>query len=109
MSKLSDWLTKNKVDPRRVVAFSRDLEAHRPEDRKLKSLRAKVKGGTASDEDKEKAKQKPRSGKPVSAPTLDRAIRGQTVPGPAKTRIVRAVNAILSQKKKSEVQLKDLF
>ena len=109
MSKLSDWMTKNKVDARRVVAISKDLEGHRREDRALKALRAKVKAGKAGDDEKEKAKQKPRSGKPVSTPTLEKAMRGATIPGPAKTRIIRAVNAILTQKKKGEVQLKDLF
>ena len=110
MSKLSDWLKKNKVDARRVISVSRSLEALQPEDRKQKALRAKVKGGQASDEEKEKAKTKPRSGRPVSPPTMSRAIAGQTIPGPAKTRIVRAINAILEVKKKgTTVQLKELF
>lgn len=109
MSKLSDWMTKNKIDSRRVIAVSKDLEALRPEDRALKSLRAKVKAGKAGDDEKEKAKVKPRSGKPVTSPTIERALEGKSIPGPAKTRIVRAVNAILTTKKKGEVQLKDLF
>ena len=109
MSKLSDFMKKNKLDARRLMAFSRQLEGLQPEDRKQKALRAKVKGGTASDEEKEKAKTKPRSGRPVTPPMLDRALKGESVPGPAKTRILRAVNAILETKKQSAVQLKELF
>jgi hypothetical protein len=109
VSKLSDFLKKNKMDARRLISVSKGLEALQVEDRKQKSLRAKVKGGKASDEEKEKAKAKPRSGKAVTPPTLDRALKGETVPGPAKTRILRAVNSILETKKKTAVALKELF
>jgi hypothetical protein len=109
MSKLSDWMKKNKMDARRLISVSRSLEGLQPEDRKQKALRAKVKGGAATDEEKEKAKTKPRSGRPVTPPMLARALQGTTVPGPAKTRILRAVNAILETKKKTAVQLKELF
>ena len=109
MSKLSDWMTKNKIDPRRLMATSRSLEALRREDRAQKMVRAKAKGPTATDDLKEKAKTKPRSGRPVSPPTIAKAMSGGAVPGPAKTRILRAVNALLATKKKSEVTLKDLF
>lgn len=112
MSKLADFLTKNKVDTRRLLAVSRKLEALRPEDTAQKSLRAKVKAGGAdlSDEQKAQAKAKPRSGRPLTPPTLNAALAGDTVPGPAKTRIVKAVNAIVSTKKGAkEATLRDLF
>ena len=108
MSKLADTLKKNKVDPRRVIAVSKTLEGLTVEDRAIKLLKAKAKGGD------EKAKaavtdKEVRSGKAVTPPTLNAALAGETINGPAKTRILRAVNQILTTKKQSAVTLKDLF
>jgi hypothetical protein len=107
MSKLSDYLQQQKIDPRRVIVASRDLEQLRPEDRAVRLAKKRVKGGDESA--KEAAEKERRSGRPVSQPTMDRALSGGAVSGAAKTRIVRAVNAVLAQKKKSEVALRDLF
>jgi hypothetical protein len=107
MSKLSDYLTQQKIDPRRVLVASRDLEKLRREDRAVRLAKKRVKGGDESA--KEAAEKERRSGRPVSRPTLDRALHGGAVSGAAKTRIVRAVNAVLAQKKKTEVALRDLF
>ena len=52
---------------------------------------------------------KPRSGRALTAPMMARALEGQAVPGPVKTRIVRAVNSLLSAKKKAEIKLHDVF
>ena|ERR1700742_2421749 len=107
MSKLNDYLQKEKIDPRRVLIASQELEALRPEDRKTKLAKKRAKGGDEAA--KEAAASKPRSGRPVSRPTLDRALAGQPVSGAAKTRVLRALNAVLKQKKKSEVAIRDLF
>jgi hypothetical protein len=111
MTKLSDFLKKQKIDARRVLAASRDLEQLRPEDRKIKLAKKAAKAGddAAKEAVKETAAKKPRSGRPVSAPALARALAGGAVPGAAKTRIVRAVNVVLTTKKKNEVALRDLF
>jgi hypothetical protein len=109
MSKLSDTLKNQGISTRQLTAASRLLERLGPEDRVIRLAKARVRGGTATDAEKETAGKKPRSGKPVSAPTLEKALRGDRVSGSTKTRIVRAVNRILQQKKKSELQLKDLF
>jgi hypothetical protein len=45
----------------------------------------------------------------VSQPTLDAALAGEAVNGPSKTRILRAVNTILTTKKAPAATLKDLF
>lgn len=111
MTKLSDFLKKQKIDSRRVLVASRDIEQLRREDRviKLAKHRAKSDDEAAKEAAKEAAAKKPRSGRPVSLPTLARAIEGGSLSGAAKTRIVRAVNAVLTTKKKSEVTLRDLF
>ena len=107
MSKLQDYLKNQNIDPRRVLAASHALEALRPEDRVTRLAKRRAKAGEESA--KEAAAKKPRSGKPLSRPTLDRAIAGQSVSGSAKTRIVRALNVLLGQKKKGEAALRDLF
>jgi hypothetical protein len=107
MSKLSDYLQQQKIDPRRLLVASKDLEQLRPEDRATRLAKKRLKGGDEAA--KEAAEKERRSGRPVSRPTLDRALSGGTVSPAAKSRIVRAVNAVLTQKKKGEVALRDLF
>ena len=111
MSKLSDFLKTKKIDPRRVLVASAAIENLKVEDRKLRLKKKQIKAGgkDVSDEDKALATKKPRSGKPVSAPTLAAALKGESILGPAKTRTLRAVNYLLQQKKQPEVTLKDLF
>lgn len=106
MSKLSDYLKKYKVDPRRLLPASKKLEALQPEDRAIRLAR-KVKD--ADDKTKELAAKKRRSGRPVSGPMLRRALAGQAVPRRARARIVRAVNAVLAHKTKTEAKPTDLF
>jgi hypothetical protein len=111
MSKLQDYLKQQKIDPRRLLAASHKLEASRPEDRVTRLAKKRAKGGDESA--KEAAAKKPaHSGKPLSSPTLDRALAAESpsdVSGAAKTRILRAVNSVLTQKKQPEVTLRDLF
>ena len=45
----------------------------------------------------------------MTKPTLDAALRGDKISGAAKTRITRAVNNLLTAKKKPEVTFRDLF
>jgi hypothetical protein len=107
-SKFAEFLDKNKIDPRRVLVASRKLEQLQPEDRaaRLKKRQAKKSEAAAAGEEKPK---KPRSGRPVTRQALDAAKNGKALTGPAKTRIVRAVNHVLSQKKKEAVDLRALF
>ena len=83
-------------------------EALRPEDRAIK--RAKR---AASGKDDEAAKaaraKKPRSGHPITDRLLRAALKGDKVGGPAKNRILRAVNQLRSAKKLAAVDLTVLF
>jgi hypothetical protein len=111
MTKLSDYLQTQKIDPRRILATSHELEASQPADRKTRLAKKRAKSGDEKVKEaaKEAAAIKPRSGKPLTRPTLDRALAGGTVSGAAKTRLLRALNALLTTKKKSEASLRDLF
>lgn len=108
MSKLGDFLTTNKIHPNRVVTASRGIERRQKADIELAAKKSAMKAGKI-EKDEAVQKQKPRSGRPVTSAAMTKAIGGRPLNGPTKTRIVRAVNAVLGQKKKSEVALKDLF
>jgi hypothetical protein len=105
-NKFSQFLTDNQLDTRRVVAASRGVERLRPEDRTLRLARRRSK----KEGSKEAAPTtKPRSGRPVTQRLLDSVLAGKPVTGPAKTRLLRAVNRVLEQKKKEPVDLRALF
>ena len=108
-SKLQTFLTENKIDTRRLLAVSRRLEALRPEDRAIRLV--KRQGKNAEGEAKEKAKNagKTRSGRPINPSALDKIFTGKPVAGPTRTRVLRAVNAILETRKKDKVELSALF
>lgn len=108
MSKLADYLKKQKIDPRRVLIASRRAEALRPEDRAVRLARVLARGGDEGA--KELAQKKAaRSGRPVTRPLLDRSLRGEKLSRGARKRLLQAVNAVLAQKKKPEVAAADLF
>jgi len=109
VSKLSDYLKKHKIDPRRVVAASKTLEALQPEDRKIRLARKNAKAG-GDDATKELAAKKRRSGRPLSRPAIARALSGKPLPRRARARLVRAVNVVLAHKTKGgEAKATDLF
>ena len=107
MSKLSEYVQKEELDLRRVLAISKARERLRPEDRAIRLARKRLRRGDQSA--KQGAAPKPRSGRPVSASLLRRALAGGTISGASKTRITRAVNAVLANKGKKPAQLRDLF
>ena len=110
-SKLASLLASKKIDPRRLLAVSHKLETLTRDDRTIKLGKRKGKGDEGGGEKKEGGEKpaKPRSGRPVTPRALDAALKGGTISGPTKQRILRAVNYLLEQKKKDKVELKTLF
>lgn len=108
-SKFAQFLADNKIDPRRIAAASREIERLRPEDRAKKLARRSAKKSDAKPAEGAEKPGKPRSGRPATGRALAAASAGKAVSGPTKTRLLRAVNAILEQKKKSATDLKSLF
>ncbi len=108
-SKLDQFLKDNKIDPRRLLSTSRRLERLRPEDRRLKLAKKQGKTEAAAEGEEAKAPPKPHSGRPVTRRMLQDVSAGKAVSGAAKTRLLRAVNHVLGQKKKDPVDLKALF
>ena len=107
MSKLSDYLKKHKIDSRRLLSASHEIEALRPEDRRIRLAREHKEG--ADDKTKELGAQKRRSGRSLKRPMLARALNGTKIPRKARARVVRAVNALLAHKTKVTASATDLF
>lgn len=106
-TKFAGFLASSKLDPRRIIAASHELETLTVEDRQIKLLKRKPKDGEAA---KTKETRKPRSGRPVTQRAINAATTGaEPVSGPTKTRILKAVNHLLEQKKQAKVELKALF
>lgn len=105
-TKFSSFLKTNKIDPRRLVSSSRLLERLRPQDRKIKLEKRQAK---AAEGEQKKTFDERRSGRPVTLQLVTEASAGHPVSGAAKTRLLRAVNRILEQRKKTAVELKALF
>lgn len=110
-TKFAQFLKDNKIDQRRILSVSKRIERLTPEDRKLKFAKKQKKGegAPAAAEGEKATPSKPRSGRPVTPRLIEAASVGKTVAGPAKTRLLRAVNRILEQKKKAAVELKAVF
>lgn len=106
-TKLETYLTDNKIDSRRLLAVSRDIERLHPEDRAIRLTLRKAR--KAEDAKRPEGLDKPRSGKPVSQTTLGKALVGKRISPLAKRRILRAVNRILEQRKKKPAAATDLF
>lgn len=107
-TKFAQFITSKKLDPRRILAASRRLEALRPEDRRIKLNKRLARSAEAA-EGAPKETRKPRSGRPVTHRALAAAMRGGEISGPTKTRILLAINRVLEQKKQGKVELRALF
>jgi hypothetical protein len=109
-SKFADFLKTKKLDARRVLAASHSLETLQREDRAIKrAKRSAAKSAGEGGEAPPKETRKPRSGRPVTRRAIAAALTGGSLSGPTKTRILRAVNHLLEQKKGAKVDLKALF
>jgi hypothetical protein len=107
-SKFADFISTKKIDPRRILIASKKLEAFRPEDRAIR-LAKRLARSSEGGEGAPKETRKSRSGRPVTNRAIEAAIQGGAISGPTKTRILRAVNHILEQKKLDPVDLRALF
>jgi hypothetical protein len=110
-SRFSEFLSAEKIDPRRLLVASRRLERLRSEDRKIRLERRLKRGSEAAAA--EGAEKGPaverRSGRPLTPRLLQQALSGSAISGAQKTRLLRALNSVLEQKKKSAVELRKVF
>jgi hypothetical protein len=111
-SKFAEFLEKNKLDARRLIAASKRIERLQPEDRAARLAKRRSRGADAAPAaagEEKKAPKKPRSGRAVTRRLIEAAQVGKPVPGPAKTRLVRAINQLLSQKKQPAIDHRTVF
>ena len=81
-SRFSEFLSTEKIDPRRLLAVSRKLERLRPEDRQIRLKRRLTKGKDAPAADAAAAPPvKPRSGRAVTPRQLALATSGGALSG----------------------------
>jgi hypothetical protein len=107
-TKFSEFIGAKKIDPRRILIASKKIESLRPEDRTIRLNKRLARKGEPV-EGATKETRKPRSGRPVTDRALQAAMKGGEISGPTKTRILRAVNHLLEQKKQDPVDLRVLF
>jgi hypothetical protein len=108
-SQLHTFLTEKKIDVRRLLATSARIERLTAADRAIRLEKRQARAGEDAAAKKAAAAKKYRSGRPVTSRALSDLHAGKAVSGPVKTRILRAVNAILEQKKEAAASLRDLF
>jgi hypothetical protein len=109
-TKIEDFLKEKKIDPRRILVASAEIERLRIEDRKIRlAKRAARKSEDPAKKKEGLAASKPRSGRPVTHEAIQAAFAGKNVSGPQKTRILRALNAVLVQKKLEPIELASIF
>lgn len=107
-TKFAQFIAAKKLDRRRIVVASSQIEAVLPEDRTIR-LNKRLARGAENPDPATKETRKPHSGRPVTDRAIDAALIGKAVSGPTKTRILRAVNRLLEQKKQEKVELRTLF
>ncbi|ADO72938.1 hypothetical protein [Stigmatella aurantiaca] len=100
MGSFQQFLNDQKIDPRTLVRLSARLERHSDEDRLLEHKRwAKRRDkDTQGKSYAELGLGKPKSGRGVSDRQLHAALSDQPLPPRVRGKIVRAVNALLTQK-----------
>jgi hypothetical protein len=111
-TKFDEFLKSNKIDPRRIQSVSQRIERLRPEDRQARLTKRNSKGkegGAAAAPSEGEKPAKRRSGRPVTPRMLAAISAGKVISGAQKTRLLRAVNKILEQRKKDPVDLRALF
>lgn len=107
-SKFAQFIASKKLDVRRILAASQRLERLLPEDRAIRLNKRRIKAGDGG-ENAPKETRKAKSGRPVTDCAMQAALTGGALSGPTKTRILKAVNHLLEQKKQEKVDLRLLF
>lgn len=108
MGTFSDFLESKGLKDEDILRRSQRLESLRSKDRDLRRLRETKRRKAPQQSYEEAGIEKPRSGRPLRKEHLEAARNDVPVPGPVRTKIVRAVNALLT-KNGDEVTAPALF
>ncbi|MCL2626467.1 MAG: hypothetical protein FWD46_06605 [Cystobacterineae bacterium] len=111
MGTLQEFIHSKSILPDAIVAVSQKLEATQLKDKKLLQQRVakrRVKD-SASKTYAELDIAKPRSGRGLSATAVASALNEQPLSIRQRSKMLRAVNALLAKKKEAAVDMKTLF
>ncbi len=110
-TKFAKFLEESKINQLRLQAASRHIERLTGEDRAFLSdvARKRALAGRKDAANVAVEKKKLHSGRPITPRLVDDASLGKPVSGTAKTRLLRAVNRILEQRKQPPVTIRELF
>ncbi len=108
MSTLTDFLSSNDITPEAVVSQSKAMERYSDADRAQNVARAAARREKKSYDDAQ-APKTAKYGRGVTQRTMSTALAGEPVSRVNRKKITRAVNAILTTKKKDTVEAPALF
>ena len=110
-TKFAKFLEESKINQSRLQAVSHRIERLTKEDRAFLSevARKKALAGRKDAANVTVEKKKLHSNRPVTSRLIGDATLGKAVSGSAKTRLLRAVNRILEQRKQPAVTIRELF
>jgi hypothetical protein len=109
MGAFADFLASKGIEPKQILAASARLESVRDEDRELIRARRKKRRTQAGKSYEELQLAKPRSGRPLREGHVEAALADKPVPGPVRTKLVRAINALVEKKGGEPVRAPQLF
>lgn len=109
MGQFSDFLSEKQISPDALLQASRRLESLRSSDRELVLAREAHRRKGAKESYDEAGIQKPRSGRPLRPGHVQAAMSDRPVPGPVRTKFVRAVNHLLQKKGQEPIRAPQLF
>jgi len=108
MSQLSDFLKEHQITDEALISASRALEKLSPDERDVRTKRKNARTAKKAYAELNLEKTKAR-GRGLTQDTLGRALAGQALPRLARQKIVRAVNTLLTSKKKDAIDWRPLF
>ncbi len=109
MGQFSDFVSQSGLDANKILRASERLERVRDEDRELMRRRAEKRRRNAGQSYADAGLAKPRSGRPLRPGHVAAVMADRPVPGPVRTKVVRAVNALLQKKGGEAVTAPKLF
>ena len=111
MPTFKEFLDANGITPERLLRTSMRIEASRPEDRVLRVARKQLRIRRAGDKAgySEAGIGKPRSGRGVGEQSLLAALHDRPLPSAVRSKLVRAVNALIARSGSAAVDARALF
>lgn len=109
MGTFADVLESRSLTPKQILHVSSRLERVGNEDRELIRKRAEKRRRNPSKSYEELGIAKPKSGRILQPGHIEAALADRPVPGPVRTKLLRAVNSLVAKKGGEPLRTTDLF